>query len=67
MFFSIEKYDQERFKKFLLSQNSMQQAIKYNYAKIAEELNTLEERLFKVFNGKTIDAMYSYKMRIGIK
>ena len=66
-FSHIEKYDQERFKKFLLSQSSMQQAIKYNYGKIVEELNTLDERLLKVFNGQTLDAMYSYKMRIGIK
>lgn len=66
-FSHIEKYDQERFKKFLLSQSSMQQAIKYNYDKIVDELNTLDQRLFKVFNGQTLDAMYPYKMRIGIK
>lgn len=66
-FSHIEKYDQERFKKFLLSQSSMQQAIKYNYDKIVDELNSLEERLFKVFNGQTLDTMYSYKMRIAIK
>ena len=66
-FSHIEKYDQERFKKFLLRQSSMQQAIKYNYDKIVDELNTLDQRLFKVFNGQTLDAMYPYKMRIGIK
>lgn len=66
-FSNIEKYDQERFKKFLLSQSSMQHAIKYNYDKIIEDLNVLDEKLYKVFKGKTLDAMYSYKMRIGIK
>ena len=66
-FFSIEKYDQERFKKFLLSQSSMQHAIKYNYDKIIDDLNSLDEELYKVFKGKILDAIYSYKMRIGIK
>lgn len=66
-FLHIEKYDQERFKKFLLSQSSMQHAIKYNYDMIIDELNTLDSRLYKVFNGKTLDAMYPYKMKIGIK
>lgn len=66
-FSNTEKYDQERFKKFLLSQSSMQHAIKYNYDKIIDDLNVLDEKLYKVFKGKTLDAMYSYKMRIGIK
>ncbi len=66
-FSHTEKYDQERFKKFLLSQSSMQRAIKYNYDKIINELNTLDERLLKVFKKQTLDAMYSYKMRIAIK
>ena len=66
-FSHIEKYDQERFKKFLLSQSSMQHAIKYNYDKIVDELNILDERLYNVIKGKTLDAMYPYKMRVGIK
>lgn len=66
-FSHVEKYDEERFKKFLLSQSSMQHAIKNNYAKIFEDLNTLDEKLFSIFKGKTLDALYSYKMRIGIK
>ena len=66
-FSHIEEYDQERFKKFLLSQSSMQHAIKYNYDKIIDDLNVLDEKLYKVFNGHTLNAMYSYKMRIGIK
>lgn len=66
-FSHIEKYNQERFKKFLLSQSSMQHAIKCNYDKIVDELNILDDRLHKVFKGQTLDAMYPYKMRIGIK
>ena len=66
-FSHIEEYDQERFKKFLLSQSSMQHAIKYNYDKIVDELNILDAKLHKVFRGQTLSAMYPYKMRIGIK
>lgn len=66
-FSHIEKYDQERFKKFLLSHSSIQHVIKYKYDKIINELNVLDKKLFKVFKGQTLDAVYSYKMRIGIK
>ena len=66
-FSHVEKYDQERFKKFLLSQSSMQHAIKYNYDRIIDELNILDDELYKVFKDQTLDAFYSYKMRIGIK
>ncbi|MBR3133961.1 MAG: helix-turn-helix domain-containing protein [Clostridia bacterium] len=63
----IEKYDQERYKKFLLSQSSMQHAIKYNYNLIIDELDTLDEKLNRIFKGKDLNALYSYRMRIGIK
>ena len=66
-FSNIEKYNQERYKKFLLSQSSMQHAIKNDYGKIMDELNTLDERLYKIFNGKELNALYSYRMRIAIK
>ena len=66
-FSSIEKYDKERYKKFMLSQSSMQQAIKNNYDLIMEELNLLDEQLDRLFRDNVLDAIYSYKMRIGIK
>ena len=66
-FENVEQYDQERFKKFLISQSSMQHAIKYNYDKIIDELNILDEKLNKVFNGQKLNAIFSYRMRIGIK
>ena len=63
----IEEYDQERFKKFLLSQSSMQHAIKNNYSEIADDLNSLDDKLYAVFKGQSLNARYSYRMRIGIK
>lgn len=66
-FSNIEKYNKERFKKFLLSQSSMQQAIKNNYTAIENELIKLDKTLDSIFNGNTLDALYSYKMKIAIK
>lgn len=66
-FSNIEKYDKERFKKFLLSQSSMQQAIKNNYTAIENELIKLDKTLDSIFNGNTLNALYSYKMKIAIK
>lgn len=63
----IEEYNQERFKKFLLSQSSMQHAIKNNYSEIADDLNSLDDKLYAVFKGQSLNARYSYRMRIGIK
>lgn len=63
----IEEYDQERFKKFLLSQSSMQHAVKHNYNEIAEDLNSLDDKLYNAFKGHSLNALYSYRMRIGIK
>ncbi len=66
-FSNIEKYDKERLKKFLLSQSTMQQAIKNNYNSIENELIKLDKTLDSIFNGNTLDALYSYKMKIAIK
>ena len=63
----IEEYNQERFKKFLLSQSSMQRAITNNYSEIAEDLNSLDDKLYSAFKGRSLNAIYSYRMRIGIK
>lgn len=66
-FSNTEEYNQERFKKFLLSQSSMQHAIKYNYNEIKEEINSLDDKLYKIFKGQNLKAIYPYSMKIGIK
>ena len=68
IFFSkTELYDKERFKNFILSQSTVQKCIKENYEILKEELETLDDKLENIFNGKSLDAIYSYEMRIGIK
>ena len=37
------------------------------YNEIANDLNSLDDKLYKAFNGQSLNAMYSYRMRIGIK
>ena len=59
-----EKYDQERYKKFLLSQRSMQHSFKYNYNEIVDELNSLDDKLYDAFKWQSLNAIYSYRMRI---
>lgn len=66
-FSNIEKYDKKRFKKYILSQSGIQQAIQNNYNIIKEELENLDFRLDSIFNEEELDALYSYKMIIGVK
>ncbi len=62
-----EEYDKERFKKYLLSKSGIQKAIKNNYTPIIEKLDNLDNILDEVFQGKTLNARFSYKMKIGVK
>ena len=66
--FDVEiEYDKERFKKFILSKSNIQKAIRNNFKPIIDKLENLDNSLDKVFEGKTLKALFSYKMKIGIK
>ncbi len=68
IFFSkTELYDKERFKNFILSQSTVQKCIKGNYGILKEDLENLDDRLESVFKGTSLEAIFSYEMRIGIK
>lgn len=66
-FESETEYDKERFKKFLLSQSSMQKAIRNHYDKMKERLDEIDKVLDEVFMGRTLKAYIPYKIVIGIK
>ena len=66
-FDNAEEYDKERFKKFILSQSSIQETIKNNYDSIKDNLENLDEKKKKIFKGESLKAIYTYRMRIGIK
>ena len=66
--FDVEmEYDKDRFKKFILSKSNIQKAIRNNYKPVIEILEDLDSTLEKIFEGKTLNALFSYKMKIGIK
>lgn len=61
------EYDKERFKKFILSKSNIQKAIRNNYKPVIDILENLDNTLDKIFRGQTLKALFSYKMKIGIK
>ena len=66
--FDVEmEYDKERFKKFILSKSNIQKAIRNNYKHVIDKLENLDNYLDDAFEGKTLKALFSYKMKIGIK
>lgn len=66
-FDSSTKYDAERFKKLILSKSGIQKAIKKQYIPVIDKLEELDNISDEVFQGKTLDIVFSYKMKIGIK
>ena len=66
--FDVEfEYDKERFKKFILSKSNIQKAIRNNYKPVIDILENLDNTLDEIFKGQTLNALFSYKMKIGIK
>ena len=66
--FDVEfEYDKERFKKFILSKSNIQKAIRNNYKPVMDILENLDNTLDEIFKGQTLNALFSYKMKIGIK
>ena len=61
------EYDKERFKKFILSKSNIQKAIRNNYKPVIDILENLDNTLDEIFRGQTLNALFSYKMKIGIK
>ena len=62
-FSKTEKYDKEKFKNFILSHSTVQQSIKNNIL----DLEALDDDLEGIFQNKTLEAFFSYRMSIGIK
>ena len=66
--FDVEmEYDKEKFKKYILSKSNIQKAIKNNYKPVLNKIENLDKVLDEVFQGKCLNAMFSYKMKIGVK
>ena len=60
-------YDKEKFKKYFYSKGSLQNAIKNNYEPVISKLEEFDQILEEVFEGGLKKALFSYKIKIGIK
>lgn len=60
-------YDKEKFKKYFYSKGGLQSAIKSNYEPVTSRLEQFDNVLNEVFGEESKKAMFSYKMKIGIK
>lgn len=56
-------YDKDRFMSFILSHSTVQQLIKNNNI----NLEALDDDLEGIFQNRTLEAIFSYRMSIGIK
>lgn len=60
-------YNKERFEKYFFSKGGIQNAIKNNYEPVISKLQNFRNILNDVFKGETLNALFSYKIQIGIK
>ena len=60
-------YDRERFEKYVYSKGGMQNAIKNNYEPVISKLEDFNNMLKDVFKDGTKEAIFSYKIKIGVK
>ena len=60
-------YDRDRFEKYVYSKGGMQNAIKNNYEPVISKLEGFNSMLNDVFKDGTKEAIFSYKIKIGVK
>ena len=60
-------YNKERFEKYIFSKGGLQNAIKNNYEPVKSKLEKLDDILNDVFKDGEKEAIFSYKMKIGVK
>ena len=60
-------YDREKFEKYVYSKGGMQNAIKNNYEPVISKLEGFNNMLNDVFKDGTKEAIFSYKIKIGVK
>lgn len=60
-------YDKEKFEKYFLSKGGLQNAIKNSYEPVLSKIESFNNLLEEVFKDDFQKAIFSYKMKIGIK
>ncbi len=67
VFHNLEKCDAERYAGLALSQGGVQAVIKSGVQEINPQIEKFTRTVEEYFGGRTIDIMFSYRMRLGIK
>lgn len=67
VFHNMETCDSERYFGLALSQGGLQTVMKLGFTEIDGEIRRFQESVTEYFQDRTLDVMFSYRMRIGIK
>lgn len=67
VFHNMETCDCERYFGLALSQGGLQTVMKLGFTELDEQIRRFQESVTEYFQDRTLDVMFSYRMRIGIK
>ncbi|CAG7653871.1 class I SAM-dependent methyltransferase [Paenibacillus allorhizosphaerae] len=67
LFHNIERFDAERYVGLALSQGGVQTVFKLGSSELDEDIETFRTRVAQYFSGKSLDVLFSYRMRVGVK
>lgn len=67
VFHNIERCDADRYIGLALSQGGVQTALKHGAEELRDEIDAFRKEVEAYFRGRTLDVMFGYRMRLGIK
>jgi ubiquinone/menaquinone biosynthesis C-methylase UbiE len=67
VFHNMEKCDAERYVGLAISQGGLQTVFKLGSTDLDADIDTFRTSVEELFRGRTLDVMFSYRMRLGVK
>lgn len=67
VFHHQEACDAKRYVGFALSQGGLQTALKSGWIDLYADIEAFQKHVEQHFRGKTLDVLFSYRMRVGVK
>jgi ubiquinone/menaquinone biosynthesis C-methylase UbiE len=67
VFHNIESCNSERYVHLAISQGSVQSVLKHELPDLEQDIENFKALADDYFNGRTLDVMFNYRMRIGVK
>lgn len=67
VFHNTEKCDAERYVGLALSQGGLQTVLKLGSSELDADIEAFRGKVAEHFRGKTLDVLFSYRMRLGVK